>query len=135
MIFGWFKSKEEKKEKEKEEEVKVAAYTKSRHDKLDYNVVLSQVVFTPEGKSEYERRVGYEVDVIDTSNRNKGVVFLKQDSYRDFEFLGDLKLKKTLAEAGIEALVNANLSFYGEYGDNFYYYGLPVAKKKGGPYR
>ena len=105
--------------------------------------ILNHVIFTPESKSEYELRVGYLVGVIDTGEQDKGVIFEKDGG----RFKGGYHLEKRLAEAGIEAVVETSISFKtrvsggGPYDRNVksettqFYYGLPVARKKGGPYR
>lgn len=134
--MAWFKSKEEKKREKEELEGRVKAYEDLIITKQQYDSFLAKVVITPENKEEYEKRVGYTVDVINTGNNNIGVVFR---SYADgnHTLANDLeknclKLKKNLIEAGIEAIIEANLAFDGY---RAFFYGLPVARKKGGPYR
>lgn len=114
MVLGLFKSKE-KKEKEELEK--------------SYDAALERVIFTPESKSEYEKRVGYAVEVIETEKRNKGILFHAE--LGEYCLVGGFGLKKRLVEAGIEAIVETNYShtIIGfEYRHRFY--GLPVAKKE-----
>lgn len=156
MVFDWFKSKEDKEREllKKQEEARerqkaesaVAEWERERTNKeKEYEEIINQIIFTPECKSEYESRVGYPVEVIDTGDRDKGVLFEKNGS--TYKFNGDADLKRKLAEAGIEAVVETSISFRSKVSGGGYqhthvnteidklYYGLPVTRKKGGPYR
>jgi hypothetical protein len=152
-MFGLFKSKERKEtekrieeglkrlERQKAEEIKrrKAASAQRIIEKeaaeRKYEDILKQVIFTPESLEAYERRVGYAVEVIDTKERDKGVTFAKFD--RKYTLCGNKYLEKHLAESGIEALVDTNSSPHRDRDGDFvlYYYGLPVRRKNGGPYR
>ena len=101
----------------------------------DVEKILDQVIITPESKEQYEKRIGYGVEVIEIPGEvNKGVIFEDpQFTPKRYYCRESLETKKRLAEAGIEAIVGANLSI-----DSCrikFYYGLPVRKKQGGPYR
>ncbi len=148
IIMAWFKSKEEKehekqekeanefeskKEKERERREKEAKeFAQKLRDEQEkaYDAALNQIVITPERQENYERRMGYAVEVIDTGEQNKGIIL---NSYPGSLHLnGNFRLKKRIVEAGIEAIVDTSYSkteFYD------FFYGLPVARKKGGPYR
>ena len=145
MALGLFKSREEK-EREAREKARNQEYEERRRSEDQKRAeILDQVIFTPESKSEYELRVGYLVEVIDTDEQDKGVIFEKDGG----RFKGGYHLEKRLAEAGIEAVVETSISFKtivsivrggGPYDrikteTTQFYYGLPVARKKGGPYR
>ena len=137
MIFEWFKSKEEREgRKKQEDEQKIETQRSATESKIKqekaYDTALEQVIITPESKDSYERRRGYSVEVIDTNDRNKGIIFINSTWHKSLSLDGDFKLKRHLVEARIEAIVEANYSRH-EHFD--YYYGLPVAKKNGGPYR
>jgi len=112
--MSWFKSKEEKQEQETLE------------------AALAQVVFTPESKDDYEKRVGYAVEVIETSKMNKGVIFRMGVDDPYYLLWGDLELKRRLVEARIEAIVATNYSYNSAYcaPTSHQFYGLPVAKKR-----
>ena len=99
----------------------------------EYDRALSQVRFTPESKESYESRMGYSVEVIETGERNRGVIFQENEPGEGF-LIGSEELKKRLVEGGIEAIVETNFSKTTGYASIFYY-GLPVARKKGGAYR
>ncbi|GEM_PF-4461135 len=138
MVFGLFKSKEEKQkeiERRAQEELDKERKNKEFFSRIDqerrYEEILSKVIITPESQDQYERRVGYEVEQIDTGDKNKGVIFSNAINRTSFTLHDSLKLE-CLAKGGIEALIQANLT---KYGYTSYYYGLPVAKKKGGTYR
>lgn len=124
--MDWFKSKEEKEREKKVEEARKAILEERLKKEEFYDEYLSKVIITPENQESYERRVGYVVEVVDTKNQNKGVIIYDSDFYIDFE------LKRILVEGGVEAIVETNYS-KPEYGQRFY--GLPVRRKNGGPYR
>ncbi len=143
MVLGLFKSKEEKEKEHEEKNQQLAARISRLEAEISrveqekaYDLALAQVKFTPESKDEYERRVGYAVEVIDTGDRNIGILFRKEKSEADYSLVSDFELKKRLVKAGIEAIVGTNFSHAG---NNYYwyhnYYGLPVCRKNGGPYR
>lgn len=141
-LFG--KSSDEKKRVKEEKRIEAEqeqqrALNVRKQQQEEYKKILLRVILTPETKEQYESRVGYAVEVIETGERNKGVMVWARDDY-----LPEGRLWKRLAESGIEAIVQAVSSRYIEtfvgrhtvqdY-ERFCYYGLPVAKKNGGPYR
>ena len=132
MAFGLFKSKEEQERKDKKtiseeaEQKRRAEALNEQEERAKYDSFLAQVIFTPESKESYETRVGYKVEVIETNDRNKGLIFSSHiiEGYYLRRPKDSLEFKKYL----IEALVETSYTD----GD---FYGLPVARKKGGPYR
>src|SRR3989338_8086675 len=109
MAFGLFKSREEK-EREALVKARNQEYEEQKRSEDQKRAeILNHVIFTPESKSEYELRVGYLVDVIDTGEQDKGVIFEKDGS--QYELKEGFHLEKRLIEAGIEAIVKTSISF------------------------
>ncbi len=99
---------------------------------------MNKVRFFPGSKSEYESMVGYEVEIIDTKDRDIGVYYISQHSERWYAWEEDQRQKK-LVEKGIEAIINCHYSnneFSVSYAQgrkeskDEIVYGLPVARKK-----
>lgn len=84
--------------------------------------LLKKLVLFPGSLQEYGDFTGYDVEVVDTGRRNKGVIF---EYYgKDADFL--ISLMET---GGVEALVNASFKF--RWASRFNEaYGLPVRRKK-----
>ena len=140
--MAWLKSKEQKQKAEQEAAEARARALQREQEAAHYREILSKVIITPESLESYQSRMGYAVEVIETSEIDKGVIFKKDGS--QYLLIGDSSLTRRLVEAGIEALVETNItletSVYGGGGlvrtnSSQLYYGLPVARKKGGPYR
>lgn len=111
----------------------LAEFQQEMNLRIHYDTILSKVIFTPETIEEYQKRVGCVVEVIDTGEREKMIIF----SANQFDFVGNDKVKKRLVEGGIEAILHANYITYSSYDrawDHLYVSGLPVARKKGGSY-
>jgi len=89
---------------------------------------LSKVVFWPGSINSYIDFVGYDVKVIDTNKKNKGVLFGCTDD-DPFKCLESPKLKDYLVKSGIEAIVECNFS---QTANNLLcysnIYGLPVKR-------
>ncbi|MEK6899705.1 MAG: hypothetical protein AABX05_01140 [Nanoarchaeota archaeon] len=128
--MAWFKSKEEKQEEREEELAKALQFEKQR---TEYKELIMALIITPESIESYQRRMGYTVEVIDTEEQNKGVIFEKNSN--GYGLKGSYELKKRLVKACIEAIVEANYSLANidEHTESFY--GLPVRRKDQGPYR
>lgn len=106
--MGLFKSDEEKERKRKREEM------------------LRGVVLFPGTIKEYELFRGYEVEIINTLRKDKGVTFIN-------EKMKDKELACHLAQEGIEAIVNATVSYTTAGGGGIGskdQYGLPVRRRK-----
>ncbi|MEK6899706.1 MAG: hypothetical protein AABX05_01145, partial [Nanoarchaeota archaeon] len=104
----------------------------------NYDKFLSEIVITPESMEEYQRRVGYSVEMVDTGVQNKGLTLYRNTAHFvtgtiTTSYLLNLEfhqVKRRLVESGIEAIVKVQPI------GNSGFYGLPVAKKKDqGPYR
>ena len=112
--MGLFKSEEDK-EREREN--------------IRLNGQLSKVRFFPGPIELYQSFFGYEVEVIDTGTRDKGVVFEALDN-GPWQCHASFESKKRLVEAGIEALIECSYTLGGNNLVRFHNkYGLPVAKK------
>src|SRR3989338_10203832 len=103
----------------------------------------NKIILFPGSVREYEGSKGYEVEIIDTERRNKGVMFISESEYDEDTDEGisgydtkscpheqDCDLVKELIEKGLEALVNVQHSV-SENSDFkvHHFYGLPIRKK------
>lgn len=98
----------------------------------------SEIIFFPGNIFEYEKFCGYEVEIIDTKKRDKGVIFqCLSDKEKNFH-IKDITLRNYLLENKIEAIVSATFGFdrtrkgnwAGSYTSTFeWYYGIPIRKK------
>jgi|SRR3989344_1763213 len=136
--MAWFKSKEQDKDRIAIEAARAILQENSRGYEIrktkeqSYDKFLAKVIITPETQEQYEKRVGHAVELIDVvalTNNNIGVIFSKSSGLIKHYYDDPVRFKKHLVEAGIEAVVNANFT------EGNQFYGLPVARKKGGPYR
>jgi len=109
------------------------------HEMLDEQ--LSSIVIFPGSLSQYESFVGHNVGVIDTGDKNKGIIVASGKDgvgkYTPYYVESpnrtpgqDIVLKRHLVEQGVEAIVGANYTLGGN--SRYWcrsFYGLPVAKK------
>lgn len=97
---------------------------------LKYKEAVKQIIAFPGSLAEYERLKSYDVEIIDTQKRDKGVMLClgeerivigRHNEFRDY-----------LIDQGIEAIVNA-VAFVNPGVDavinTTIHYGLPVRKK------
>lgn len=90
---------------------------------------MSEVSFFPGSLEEYQKMVNYEVEIIDTGARDKGIKFLEYLSNNPCQCIATKEIQGHLVTQGIEAIVNCayrNAVGRQELG---VYYGLPVRKK------
>jgi len=125
--MGMFLSKEEIEAKKKKK-----AERKALEEKL--SKTLGKVKFFPGSIKEYESLVGYEVEIIDTGDREIGVTFGKcqRHGVTDFGCYETLDCQQKLVDEGIEAIVNCKqcVENKGVTFSTYRRYGLPVRKKQ-----
>lgn len=101
-----------------------------------YVAAVSSIAIFPGSVAEYQAfRGGYEVEIIDTGRRDKGIFLVaEQDNFKLHFREKEWELRNHVVDNGIEAIVNAHYWYIraGETGHlvNSGYYGLPVRKKK-----
>lgn len=84
--------------------------------------LLERLILFPGSVEEYSTFRGYNVEVVDTERRDKGVSY---DDHSDRSLIASLIYKK-----GVEALVNISFKAWGDqWSTNTYLYGLPVRKQ------
>ena len=133
-IKKWKKLREERKlelRKIHQEEYREQKEWETKQKEI--NKKLEKVRLFPESKEEYEKFVGYKVEIIDTGNKNLGVSFHQYTIEKVYQCDETFKRKKQLLDNGIEALVNCKKSYdsISCFGGGQYtpvYYGLPVKK-------
>lgn len=106
--MGLFKSVEEKERERK------------------YKEIVGRLIVFPGSICEYQQLQGYDVEIINTPGNDKGVILSDGE-------IKNKKFRNHLAEQGIEAIVNATITYTAAPGGGIgseRHYGLPVRKKK-----
>jgi len=81
------------------------------------------VTLFPGSIEEYEKFKGYQVEIVDTGGKNKGIVWERHGSS------DRCLLFQLINDDGVEALVNASRTMY-HANSPASFYGLPVRKKR-----
>ena len=108
---------------------------KEKERERGYVAAVNRIIVFPGSVVEYQAFRGYEVEIIDTERKDKGIFLVAElDNFKLHFREKERELRNHLVDNGIEAMVNAHYWYIraGETGHlvNAGYYGLPVRKKK-----